>query len=146
MSARWRAVLAHVCVPVMLPLLAACADIPLIEVRGPDGALRLRVDVDFARTAEARRRGLAGRNGLDEGRGLLLVFPTEGEVCIDNAPTGFPIDALFASAAGEVVAIERSIPAGDGAPRCHQPVAQVLELAAGAARAVQPGDSLAQAP
>lgn len=146
MRARWGATLALVCVAITPTLLVACADIPLTEVWGPDGALRLRVDADVARTAEARRQGLAGRNGLDEGRGLLLVFPTEGEVCIDNAAVGFPIDALFASSAGQVVAIERSIPAGDTASRCHQPVAQVLELADGAARAVLLGDLLERAP
>ncbi|MBK6575122.1 MAG: DUF192 domain-containing protein [Sandaracinaceae bacterium] len=130
-----------------LPLLSgACADVPLVEVRGPDGTLRLRVEADFARTADARREGLAGRDGLDEGRGLLLVFPTEGEVCIENTPVGFAIDAIFANAAGRVIAIERDIPAGDATSRCHQPVAQVLELAGGVALSVQVGDVLEQAP
>lgn len=129
-----------------LLLVIACADVPLLSVRSPDGTLRLRVEVDFARTAEARREGLAARNGLDDGRGLLLVFPTEGEVCIENAPVGFAIDALFADAAGQVIAIERGIPAGDATSRCHQPVAQVLELAGGVALSVQVGDVLEQAP
>jgi uncharacterized membrane protein (UPF0127 family) len=129
-----------------LLLVIACADVPLLSVRSPDGTLRLRVEVDFARTAEARREGLAARDGLDDGRGLLLVFPTEGEVCIENAPVGFAIDALFADAAGQVIAIERGIPAGDATSRCHQPVAQVLELAGGVALSVQVGDVLEQAP
>lgn len=143
MSARARAVSV---LTASLPLLAACADLPLVEVRSPDGALRLRVEAPLARTAEARREGLAGRDALDEGRGLLLVFPTEVEVCIANAQVGFAIDALFADAAGQVVAIERGIPAGDTASRCHQPVAQVLELADGVALSVQVGDVLEQAP
>jgi uncharacterized membrane protein (UPF0127 family) len=120
--------------------------VPLLSVRSPDGTLRLRVEVDFARTAEARREGLAARAGLDDGRGLLLVFPTEGEVCIENAVVGFAIDALFADAAGQVIAIERGIPARDATSRCHQPVAQVLELAGGVALSVQVGDVLEQAP
>ncbi len=119
---------------------------PLLSVRSPDGTLRLRVEVDFARTAEARREGLAARNGLDDGRGLLLVFPTEGEVCIENAPVGFAIDALFADAAGQVIAIERGIPAGDTTSRCHQPVAQVLEFAGGVALSAGGRRAVEQAP
>lgn len=146
MSTRWRVVFALLPISAALPLVAGCADLPLVEVRGPEGSLRLRVVADVARTAEARRAGLAGRNGLDEGHGLLLVFPTEGEVCIDNAPVDFPIDAIFADATGQVVAIERSVPAGDPTPRCHEPVAQVLELADGVALSAQEGDALEQTP
>ncbi len=144
MSARGRTVAALTAS--LLMLASACADVSLLEVRGPDGTLRLRVEADFARTAAARREGLAARDGLDDGRGLLLVFPTEGEVCIENTPVGFAIDALFANAAGQIVAIERGIPAGDTTSRCHQPVAQVLELAGGVALSVQVGDVLEQAP
>ncbi|MBK6811886.1 MAG: DUF192 domain-containing protein [Sandaracinaceae bacterium] len=74
----------------LLMLASACAAVSLLEVRGPDGTLRLRVEADFARTAAARREGLAARDGLDDGRGLLLVFPTEGEVCIENTPWASP--------------------------------------------------------
>lgn len=135
---------------VFLVLLAhaasACSTHPLVEVRSPDGALRLRVDADVARTAAARREGLAGRDDLDAGSGLLLVFPTEGEVCIANTHVGFAIDALFANAAGRIVAIERGIPAGDSAVRCHTPVTHVLEVAEGVALSVQAHDVLEQAP
>lgn len=145
MSLHRRTVFAHLSLSASVSVLVGCADLPLVEVRGPDGSLRLQVVADVARTAVARREGLAGRDSLDEGRGLLLVFPTEGEVCIDNAPVDFAIDALFADATGQVVAIERSVPAGDPTPRCHEPVAQVLELADGVALSAQVGDVVEQA-
>lgn len=110
-----------------------------------DGAGRARVAVlegdddpvprtfcaDLATTAEERRRGLAGRQGLGPDEGLLLVFPTTGEVCIENGRVTFPIDAVFVDPAGQVVGVELEIPAGDGSARCVDGVERVLEVAAG---------------
>jgi len=145
-GARLRGAAARACVGAMTLLTAACADLTLVEVHSPEGALRLRVDADLAQTAEARQQGLASWATLDEGRGLLLLFPTEGEVCVENTHVGFAIDALFADAGGQIVGIERGIPAGDSSVRCHAPVSQVLELAAGVALSVHPSDVLEQRP
>ena len=63
----------------------------------------------------------------------LLVFPTEGTVCITNAGVPFAIDVVFVSAAGLVTATEPNIPADAPGPFCHPTTAMALEL---------PGDTL----
>ncbi|MFW6086283.1 MAG: DUF192 domain-containing protein [Myxococcota bacterium] len=113
-----------------------------VRVESPAGELRLEVFVDEARTAEERMQGLAGRDGLDPGEGLLLIFPAEGEVCIVNEAVPFAIDALFIDGAGTVGAVERHIPAGDSTARCHGATLEVLEVAAGVADPVRVGDQL----
>jgi uncharacterized membrane protein (UPF0127 family) len=107
-------------------------------VLGQDEA-HVAVCVTRATTADERRRGLVGR-GLDDGEGLLLVFPFEGEVCITNEGVGLAIDILWLDARGTITAIERAVAAGAPGPWCHAPAAFVLELRAGAAAAVAPGD------
>jgi uncharacterized membrane protein (UPF0127 family) len=113
-----------------------------VRVTGTGSTTRLDVCAERARTADERRQGLRGREPLPEGRGLLLEFPVEDEVCIFNEGVDFAIDAVYADATGRVVAVERRIPAGDGSSRCHRPVQYILELRAGVARDVREGDRL----
>ena len=113
-----------------------------MRVVGPDGAERLHACASLAETAPERRRGLKDRESLGPNEGLLIVFPTEGEVCIENGGVAFAIDVVYLDASGEVVAVERDVPAGDDTARCHDPVQRVLELPAGAAGAVAEGDLL----
>lgn len=111
-------------------------------VGDPAGGRSLEVCASIAATDAAREQGLAGLSGLSEGDGLLIVFPVEGEACITNAPVGFAIDAVFTSDSGEVVAVERGVPAEDEAARCADPVRRVLEVAEGVASEVEVGHQL----
>ena len=98
--------------------------------------------VEVAETEAERTRGLRGREPLAPGEGLLLVFPVEDEICVVNDGVGFGIDVAYANAAGEVVALEREVGAGDGTPRCHGPTQDVLEVPAGALAGVAVGARL----
>lgn len=111
-----------------------------VQILGRDGEVRLAVLADVARTAAARSTGLEGRQGLPDDEALLLLFPSETEACIRNSTVSFPIDAVFLSGAGEVVAVERALPAGDGEVVCQAQTAAVLEVAASVADAVVIGD------
>lgn len=113
-----------------------------VRVIGPDGGERLSVCAVVRDTAAGRRVGLRDVAVLPDDRGLLLVFPVEDEVCIVNDGVGYPIDVIHASTDGEVVAIERAIPAGDATARCHPATRQVLEVGAGVAARVMLGDRL----
>jgi uncharacterized membrane protein (UPF0127 family) len=130
----------------LAPLLLACATVPIVEVRSADGTLRLRVEVEFARSAEARREGLQGREPLGPDRGLWLVFPTVGEVCIRNEGVGFDIDVIYLDADHRVIAVSLDVPAGEDMLRCELGVASVLEVQAGVALGVAPGDVLEERP
>ena len=117
-----------------------CAGTPFATIRAPDGSPRLRVEVEIARTAEERMRGLRGRDALPEDLGLALQFPIEGSACIVNTGVPFAIDAVFADTSGVVRAVERGIPGDDPAARCHDDVRLIVELAAGVASPVAVGD------
>ena len=54
---------------------------------------------------------MVGAEPLGEAEGLLIVFPTVGEVCITNELVGFAIDALFVDSSGVVQSIARELPA-----------------------------------
>ena len=121
---------------------AACGDAGRVQVVNGAGDVVLRARVDFADTAEERRRGLVGSPPLTADRGLWLRFPTTGEVCITNANVMFPIDVVYVDDSRTIVAIERNVPADDGTPRCHTPIASVLEVAGGVALGANVGDVL----
>lgn len=113
-----------------------------VRVVGSDGTEHLSVDATLAESEAERREGLARFDTLDDDRGLLIVLPVEGEVCITNGGVGFAIDAVFAAEDGTVVAVERNIPMGDVTLRCHMSTRRILEVAAGVAGSVDAGDQL----
>lgn len=109
-----------------------------------DGNDLLDVCIDRVSTAEDRRRGLAGRDlGTDEG--LLLVFPTVDELCLTNAPVTYAIDALWLDESFIIQAMAR-LAAAEPGPICHGPARYVLELRAGVADALAPGQRVELAP
>ena len=132
-------------VPVVLFLSVAqgCGDASSqVTIVDAQGLVRLVVDVETAETAIERSEGLSEYQALGPDEGLLLVFPTAGEVCITNRTVAFPIDVLFISADQQVIHIERELPAGDPGPYCHTSTWLILELQAGAASEVTIGDWL----
>lgn len=137
----------HPALGLLLALSAACGDgssnnTVYVRLVDPSGMERLAVHADLAQDEEARRTGLKGHEPLPPGRGLLIVLPVEGEVCITNEQVSFAIDAIFASGDGFVVATETDIPAGQTTLLCHSNVRHILEVAAGQAAGVTVGDRL----
>lgn len=106
----------------------------------PGGKIVLEARAEVARTEDERRRGLRGHAPLAAGEALLIELPLElDDICVVNDGVTFAIDAVFVRADGIVVAIERSIPAGDARPRCHDRTRWIVEIAADQARDVAPG-------
>jgi uncharacterized membrane protein (UPF0127 family) len=91
---------------------------------------------EIADTPLKRMRGLLGRSGLGEGEGML--FRPAGS--IHMMFMRFPIDALFCDRELVVLGIERDLKPWKTAKRKGAKV--VVELAAGAAEGLQPGDRL----
>lgn len=134
-------------IAVALLLGAGCGGPPqfsgeTVRVLGPGGEVRLEVFADVADDERERREGLARYDSLAAGRGLLIVLPAEGEVCITNAKVDFAVDAVFAATDGTVVAVERNVPRDDVTLRCHRSTRRILEVNGGDASAVSPGDQL----
>jgi hypothetical protein len=91
---------------------------------------------ELANTPLKRMRGLLGRSGLDDDEGML--FRPAGSIHMFFMR--FPIDAVFCDRDLVVVGVERDLKPWKTARRKGAKV--VIELAAGAAGGVEPGDRL----
>jgi uncharacterized membrane protein (UPF0127 family) len=83
-----------------------------------------------------RMRGLLGRSSLDADEGML--FRPAGSIHMFFMR--FPIDAVFCDRDLRVLGVERNLQPGKTAGRKGAKV--VVELAAGAAAGIEPGDQL----
>ena len=123
----------------------ACAREPagprvVVESGGRSHAVEVEVADDDAR----RERGLMFRRELAEDRGMLFVFPAEGEHAFWMKDTLIPLDMIFVDAAGRVTGVvERARPLSLEL-RSGGPSKWVLEVPGGwaARRGVKPGDAV----
>ncbi len=112
-----------------------------VRIVGAGGDTRLDVCAEVATSEVDRRAGLAGRPGLDDGAGLLMIFPVVGEVCITGENMRFPLDVVFVDGSSHVTA-RGALGVDDPALICEPEIAQVLEVSAGIAGDVEVGDAL----
>ena len=98
----------------------------------------LATSVEVARTRARRRRGLLGRESLDES----CAFVLSPCCAIHTAFMRFAIDVVFVDKTGSIVSIVRELPPWKLAVRPR--ARAVIELASGALRAhdIQVGDPL----
>lgn len=91
------------------------------------------ISVEVVTTADARERGLSGRNTLPEGKGMLFIFDQEGMWGIWMKDMLFPIDIIWADKDGIIVTIVRGA-SPDSYPKTFsptKPALYVLEVPAG---------------
>ncbi|MEM0365200.1 MAG: DUF192 domain-containing protein [Candidatus Nitrosocaldus sp.] len=65
----------------------------------------IMLEVEVADTDEKRALGLMYRDGLDEGKGMLFIFPTEGRYSFWMMNMRFNLDILWLDSSGKVVYI-----------------------------------------
>ncbi len=65
----------------------------------------IMLEVEVADTDEKRALGLMYREGLDDGKGMLFIFPTEGRYSFWMMNMRFNIDILWIDSSGRVVYI-----------------------------------------
>lgn len=129
----------HVVVPLGPPVVVA--------ILGADGR-RHEVLADVARTADAIEVGLMHRDRLDDGEGMLFLFPREGRHAFWMKNTRIPLDILFADRHGLVVgAALRARPMSLRRHPCPR-AQRVLEVPGGwaEARGIGVGDRIVVAP
>jgi uncharacterized membrane protein (UPF0127 family) len=71
------------------------------------------VSVELAQTSEEHVRGLMFRDSLDEGNGMLFIFPVEGTYNFWMKNTLIPLDVIWINQNFEVVHIESATPCSD---------------------------------
>lgn len=99
--------------------------------------------VEIADTPELRRRGLMFRHRLPDDRGMLFDWGAVGPVSMWMRNTYVSLDMVFIASNGRVVGVvERTVPLSETIISSPEPVAGVLELAAGTAERIglKPGD------
>jgi uncharacterized membrane protein (UPF0127 family) len=133
--------------PLMMTLLlisctACMAREPWVELKGE------RFIVELAETQEKIALGLMFRDSLDDGHGMLFIFPTEGRRSFWMKNTRIPLDIFYFNKDLELVSVSENTPPCRK-QRCPSypsegPAMYVLELNSGKAEelGVQPGDVL----
>lgn len=111
----------------------------------------LKVDADIAKSADERKKGLSGRDGLEISRGMLFVFDSNSDWAIWMKNMKFPIDIIWIDENKKIVYIVQSALPEPGKKDSQLTVYKpstsakyVLEINAGIANAnnLQVGDSV----
>jgi uncharacterized protein len=93
------------------------------------------ISVEIADTPALRERGLMFRHRLPPDRGMLFLYETPQPVAMWMKNTYIPLDMAFVRADGTVARIvEGAVPHSLDTIESGEPVAAVLEVAAGQAR------------
>ena len=104
------------------------------------------VEVEVAAQTWSRTRGLMWRTELPEGKGMLFIFPYQGELSFWMRNTLIPLDMLFMDSQGTIVGIvERAEPRTLTSRGPGRPAQYVLEVPGGWASkvGVVPGSKVA---
>ncbi|MBN1653046.1 MAG: DUF192 domain-containing protein [Deltaproteobacteria bacterium] len=102
----------------------------------PEGREPVRVDVEIARTAEQRRRGLMYRKSLARNRGMLFIFEKPGQLSFWMRNTHIPLDMIFIESGMRILGIvEDTTPLSDESCSVSGESQYVLEVNAGFAKA-----------
>ncbi|MGH7926064.1 MAG: DUF192 domain-containing protein [Candidatus Binatus sp.] len=122
-----------------------CARGPCVAIVGADGKARATVTVEVANTGPQRELGLMYRRHLDDGAGMIFVFPDEAPRNFWMHNTPIPLDMIFADSKGVVTGIVANAePYSDKLLGVDGKSAYVLEVNGGfcAKNKIKPGDRL----
>ena len=122
--------------------LAGCAARSLPVAVVTLGSARLPVEV--ASTEDARQTGMQIHASPPAARGMLFVYPDAAPRAFEIKTLSYPLDVVFVSASGRVLALRRLDPAGPTTASVADPARWVVETPAGwvAAHGVRVGDRL----
>lgn len=123
---------------------ARAADMQTLEIVTKSGVKVFNVET--ARTAEERERGLMFRKELPDGQGMLFDFSPEQEVSMWMKNTYVSLDMIFIRADGRILRIaDNTKPLSERIISSGGPVKAVLEVVAGTARkdGIAAGDRVA---
>ena len=141
--ARLRFIVALLALFGLLQPASAQARLEKLTIRSSSGVHAFEVEV--ARTAEDRARGLMHRRYMPADRGMLFDFGVDGPVAMWMKDTFIPLDMLFIRKDGTIAYVaENTKPKSLDTIGITEPVLAVLELAGGTAKkkGIRPGDKV----
>jgi len=90
------------------------------------------VQVEIADDEQSRTQGLMGRQSMEEGQGMLFIFPQQEFRSFWMANTPLPLDIIFVNDAGIIVTIQRNtVPYSEESVPSTAPATYVVEVNAG---------------
>lgn len=104
------------------------------------GIRQYRWLIEYALTDDERTRGLGQRTSLDPGKGMLFVFPEPGIYGFWMKDMQFPLDFIFITDERVESVLHNISEHDERILYPHQPVKYILEVNAGEATEIQPGD------
>lgn len=144
------------CLLMSICLLTAC-EMPIEKTDGhtvsfPKATLSLttqngyqiQIPVELATTEEQRKQGLMHRQKLEQGHGMLFIWPQQGHIAMWMKNTLIPLDMIFIDDDTVVHIHKNAIPHDATLIPAPAPVNKVLELNAGEADTLglQIGDTI----
>lgn len=97
-----------------------------------DGKEVKKIDIEIADNAPERQQGLMYRKSMDEARGMLFVFPEEGEQGFWMKNTIISLDLMYVNKNKEIVKIHKNtIPYSERDIPSEKPAMYVVEVNAG---------------
>jgi hypothetical protein len=134
------------CLMALLPALATAQDAPIARIEQLAIETRMGTEVfvtEIADTSELRSRGLMFRHRLPLGHAMLFDFKETRPVVMWMKNTHISLDMIFIRSDGTVAGVaENTVPMSEALIESKEPVAFVLEVAAGTAKRIglRPGD------
>lgn len=134
---------------------ARAAGLKVLKVMDPSGHLtKAAFTVEVAESRREQVKGLQGREGIAEDRGMLFTYPDEARRSFWMKEVSFPLDILFADLQGRINEIMEELPPCVGpvlrcpSYRSSHPAGYVLEIAGGRAEelGIEVGDRMELAP
>ena len=106
------------------------------------------IRAELADTAQKRSKGLTGRRGIEQGYGMLYVYPEPTAPEFSSAGNTFPTSLAFLKQDGTITMVRRLSPGDTTVVTPSEPVTYVLEAREGwfADRGVTAGDRLVLPP
>lgn len=114
-----------------LPVAAQEAERSQLTIETADGETH-EFEVELAETNAERAQGLMFRRSLEEGTGMLFLYPRSRRISMWMKNTFIPLDIIFIDEVGRIVRIaQRTIPESTASISSGGPAKAVLEVNAG---------------
>lgn len=114
-----------------LPVAAQEAERSQLTIETAGGEIH-EFEVELAETNAERAQGLMFRRSLEEGTGMLFLYPRSQRISMWMKNTFIPLDIIFIDEVGRIVRIaQRTIPESTASISSGEPAKAVLEVNAG---------------